>query len=497
MPPRKGKRSPDPVQEALREHKATWNDAVSEFISSMIAGKQGINGKGNASFGLPPSNIKDPLPTEVGSFLQNLSSQFQQIVSGAGAIVNEQEQYSEHRRKKAPRPAGGIASPPSSPSGNIQNTLNNLASSRLRMIEKHGSTPVSRFWQYVSSPFRSDVSTKKRVALLAHGADLFYAFLDFDNTILSIDMELTPEVISKFQMLQHSLKGFATALSEGNLPAATVPESTPSNQPASISEKVDPPTNQIFPVIEEEEERVGPPTKPPPQISAPNQLPSQENITAYLNKATEFAMEAARSSIPLKSGAAEIRKGIGAFRKEKDPAKKTQIFEQIRRYVNELSVIVAADIDQETNESRRDKLKKMIMETSASFSQEAIIKLAHNFVSRYLKKQLLGLRKSNKTAYPRLRASDAIANIKKILQRMMNGLEKSFDPETVSNDLEAISEQMEAIKSSINVISSLYRQNFYYDYNSGKLDRPEGRRHPDMITPVMMEKMKKEFREAL
>lgn len=97
----KNAKSNDPVQQALRDHKKRWNVAFKEFKKRMSAFSQGLNGKGNPSYGLPPSDIKDPLPEEDFSFLNQLSADFQQLAEEALRIQQEQALYSKNRRKPA------------------------------------------------------------------------------------------------------------------------------------------------------------------------------------------------------------------------------------------------------------------------------------------------------------------------------------------------------------------------------------------------------------
>jgi uncharacterized membrane protein (UPF0127 family) len=98
------KRSADPVQEQLREAKDRWNLAAKELISRLIAFKRGMNGRGDARYGLPISKIHEPLPAEIGTFLSELSSNFQQLAEEANRIVQQQAYYAEHRRKPAKGP---------------------------------------------------------------------------------------------------------------------------------------------------------------------------------------------------------------------------------------------------------------------------------------------------------------------------------------------------------------------------------------------------------
>ncbi len=93
------KRSADPNQEIIREQKSSWNSRVSQFISKMIAFKRSMNGKGDERFGLPSSNIKNPVPPEVPACLRNLAAEYASIVHDADYIIKSQNQYSTSRRR--------------------------------------------------------------------------------------------------------------------------------------------------------------------------------------------------------------------------------------------------------------------------------------------------------------------------------------------------------------------------------------------------------------
>lgn len=93
------KKSPDPYQEDLRTKKDGFNQAASTFIAQLIAFKRGINGRGDNKVGIPPSNIKDPLPPEVGSYLSQMVDRFNDLSSDAIKIIRQQESYSSSRNK--------------------------------------------------------------------------------------------------------------------------------------------------------------------------------------------------------------------------------------------------------------------------------------------------------------------------------------------------------------------------------------------------------------
>lgn len=101
----------DPAQEHLREQKALWNKSTTDLIAKIIAFKRGLNGRGDPRVGLPPSNIKEPLPSQVGSYLNQIASDYTSLVDGAERIIQEQDHYSKVRRKTMPKQPTGVSLP--------------------------------------------------------------------------------------------------------------------------------------------------------------------------------------------------------------------------------------------------------------------------------------------------------------------------------------------------------------------------------------------------
>ena len=91
--------SKDPVQQELRDLKKSWNKEMSVLIAQLITFKKGLNGRGEPKAGLPPSNIKDPFPPQVPSYLNSMVSRFQTVTNVAEEIISNQENYSKTRRK--------------------------------------------------------------------------------------------------------------------------------------------------------------------------------------------------------------------------------------------------------------------------------------------------------------------------------------------------------------------------------------------------------------
>lgn len=88
-------RSKDPRQEDLRTHKDEWNSETSKLIGKLISFKRGLNGKGDKSSGLPAGSIKEPIPTPVASYLDEIIHSSNLVIDHARAIINEQKEYAQ------------------------------------------------------------------------------------------------------------------------------------------------------------------------------------------------------------------------------------------------------------------------------------------------------------------------------------------------------------------------------------------------------------------
>ena len=97
-----GKKSNDPVQQALREKKAKWNKKVSAFIDDLIHVKKMMNGW-PSKFLMERSRITEPLPKDPATILGALAGDFSEIVNEGNDIIASQISYSQTRKKKQPK----------------------------------------------------------------------------------------------------------------------------------------------------------------------------------------------------------------------------------------------------------------------------------------------------------------------------------------------------------------------------------------------------------
>lgn len=182
-------KSSDPKQQALRDLKKKWQKEMKVFIAQSIALKRGVGGVGDARAGLPPSNIKDPLPNEVSIYIDEMITRFNNLVETAKQIVKEQESYSQTRTKSRKELS--------------------IAAEDFNPIEKLASNEFTRLWvKWTQTPwFKDDKTTKARLKLLSSLANLKDSVNDIEYTISSREDRA---VVSAFFMMVRFLGQFQT-----------------------------------------------------------------------------------------------------------------------------------------------------------------------------------------------------------------------------------------------------------------------------------------------
>ncbi len=170
------KRSTDPAQEHLREQKALWNKSTTDLIAKLIAFKRGLNGRGDPRVGLPPSNIKDPLPAQVGQYLNDIASHYASLIDGAEKIIQEQEHYSQIRNKPQITTPAGFA-------------IDDGMSDNIKMASWWGS----RWW---ASHFGIKGAERPLIRNMLRSAVSFHdKLLDIENHLSSSDPNAIPRAL--------------------------------------------------------------------------------------------------------------------------------------------------------------------------------------------------------------------------------------------------------------------------------------------------------------
>jgi hypothetical protein len=453
--PRPRKKSKDPRQEALRSLKDQWNASVSSFISDVISLKRGVNGRGDANKGIAPSKIQDPLPGEISSLLSALTSDFQALTSGVGAIEAAQANYSQTRRKSQPKgpkqPRNAPSTAPTSPqeasppNDQVVQQLSTLGTSKAHLIEKYGSSRSSRFWEYTKSLVSRKPLNRERIGLLRSASDVWFSVLDLENDILSLSLDTIPSSIFKLQMIKYNLEALRDAVSQlPEPPAEPKPRlsPTPPPKPADYPEPSTTQTNQEAETETEEDEAGG----RNPQLDA-----DVGTIKLRLNTILQ-------EGIGYQNEIQKLNTHIDRFFGMSD----RNFQELISRIILDEYKKLLKNIRGEKPEEFKPLWKKInAIKIQATYSHQEIVKEAHNMASRFLKRQLVKAIPFNKTAVPRLQIVQQIDAIKKELQKMMNSLEKEVNKKLLNDGLTTIESKIEVLHKPLSVLKVLNKENFY------------------------------------
>lgn len=187
------KQSSDPIQEKLREDKAEWNPKVSDFIKALIALKKAINGRPVSELSLGKGDIRNPLPDVIPNLLDRLSSEYEKLTQDGKNLVQEQLEYSEHRKKHQE---------------NQEVQQEQLADDG---INKEASNIFSRLYTYVSTPFRfGDEDRFERKNILKSAVELEKKISEIGVLIVSSgDENAIPKVVyntkTLMNLFQHNI----------------------------------------------------------------------------------------------------------------------------------------------------------------------------------------------------------------------------------------------------------------------------------------------------
>jgi hypothetical protein len=517
--PKAKKKSTDPVQQALRDHKAEWKDSQKDFIAQVQGLKNGLNGRGDTRFGIPPSNIKDPLPGEVASLLGSLTSQFQTLVGGAGSIIAEQNAYAQNRRKKQekkqeekkqqlkpvaptaqnPNQPEQAEKPAAAPNSPVDSFLSNVASADPNLMEIHGSNRLSRGLQYAGGWFSRKEETKKRISLLSSAADVYKDFLDLENTILSSDMESIPQAIMEFHATYKNLLFFKSSLMAKD-PSNTTDSpqegnAAPPTEGAPQAGAGPGPNRKPMPDTERLQELMR--TRRP--AAAKSRLPPQEQLEKVLMGIRHDMQIIFQSSLPFKTEAKNINKLISEFAKAQaaqDHDLAYDLHNQIDRENTALKLAVSSMIDKEPNADRQAQLRQMINkenQVQADWEPSNIIKISHVSFTRFLKRKLLEQKTWNKTVHPRLRVAKSIDEAKKTLQTMMDSLEtKTINKEELLKGLGSLLTLCQTIQEDLSSLNLMYETHRYKERKKNKI-----KNKPNTVDPLLDTLYQNELRRSI
>lgn len=155
------KPSADPAQEKLRQNKAAWNKEVSRLVNDIIHLKKMMNGWPSKFF-KERSRITEPIPADPATIIGSLANDFQELAQRGQGIVQEQLNYSKTRRQKQPKspsPSQETPAVPTTTSAPVAPSAPDLTKQLAAWEQKYAynliseaSNPITRFITRILTP---------------------------------------------------------------------------------------------------------------------------------------------------------------------------------------------------------------------------------------------------------------------------------------------------------------------------------------------------------
>lgn len=439
------KKSEDPVQEALRQNKDTWNHDASLLIAQLIAFKKGLNGRGEPKIGIPPGSIKDPMPHEVGSYLDQLADRYSKLISDAHKIIEEQNIYSETRKKS------------------VKEQTASFDPEILKLASWWGSRALTYLnnsdinnWRW----FSTDEGNNAKMMMLKVSVDLVKQLKVIDNFVVSKEINAVPNAIYDFdkfvssfnKLLLPNIKKLVKLENDSKTITNTVPledsETSPTTQRESVGENLPDPTEFELP---REKQELAP------------QIDQNPELELSGKKSENLAVKIMLSDIIYSGRIAQVmnllnvnKRDISKF--ELDVKKLRKLLdnlaisgkgslEEANYDYNNILILSGRLLEQDPNSlsSQLEKSEKLLLSKAGSVSVE-FEKLAKNYLSRWLKRQKLKIMPDSDDRI-RLEASNKLASIIKSFDGFQNSLEKN-EP-----NLDVIKEKLISIGAELGELS--------------------------------------------
>lgn len=437
-----GKSPPDPVQEKLRQTKKVWNKQVSEFADNLFRLKDMMNGK-PSKFYPEKSSIKDPIPGDPVTIIGTLVNDFQEIAQKGNDIVRLQVDYSKTRRKKQPQK---LLAPIGTPTpANTNNLSQQLTAAENYKLIVTGSNPFSRFFARMLNPAIGNSpqarARKYRMSLLKSAIEIHEDLIELEVTIVKSTPEsvfATSKILSK---IEDNWEFFKTGIN-------TYKESSPQNKPTDVGGKISVPDNgkTIIPLSKT--------IVTPKQINKPvSSIENSDkvNMENILSDYKKYALNI--TDVNLKN----LTNLIGQYKSAKEQDKEILISQIKIEYNNVLSNLNSKYNTMATSFREIWETKKV----KAQYNTDKLEAIGDKTIQRWLGKIKHQLSPSDKTSAHRLDIYKLANQSRKIVDKIMDSLEKEMDIkylETLSNEISDNFKIIEHLISSLE--NTLYGKNF-------------------------------------
>jgi len=395
----------DPGQESLVSKKDEINQRTSKIIELLIETKNSWNGKPAPGIGVPePTSIKEPLPDETTSTMDQILQMVQEVDSKLKEIDNEQSGYQKSRRQPQPKKQPGMQKAPSRSEPQDDGGLD---------LSAIASSSVSRFMSHIKAPFQFGDSNKwGRLRLLRAAARVNTHLEEMQSFVLSSDDMAIPNAVYKARDLLYI---FDNEISEPMLSALRDMPEKP-KAPAGDDKPDDKPADKKKDKTKEEPSEE--PSQEPLQ-DQPDEDPYQEPGGGIIdigeqvqNANTEIMVAARRLDTP------ELRKEF-----------KERYSDLVRRVDHILSLLASEPAQAQEAYMSFVPLKDEFVQAinSATPNQDYNIEVTANRFTNFLK------RKNVQYLHPssdhmrglKLKADQSITSTRGSLDELMNALQKS------------------------------------------------------------------------
>lgn len=447
------KPSTDPVQEKLRQNKALWNKDVSLFINDLINFKKTMNGAPSKFF-MEKSLIKEPIPADPATIIGTLAGDFQELTQKGNGLITQQLEYSKTRRKKQPKTEIVPEAAVSEPVATSPDLSKQLAAFQNKYdLVSEASNPITRFFTRLITPTRgiSEAARVRRYRMSLLNACV-KTYRELNKLQVAIVGSSTDSIEKSNLLLRQSwndwmlvYRGFSTY--KNNMPPTIGNPGGIINKP--IEEFQDYEGEQKFTTEEIS----------PPIITETDSLKKQVNaIISDFNKnySKLYDRGVGLDSKTLSS----INDTISFFKKSPPTSSYNQSWANklIKEYSYIMSVInssvgsnensmgdIVKKIDQEKKQLDRDRKqqapKESINKPSLPLEAVQLEAVAQKFLKKWLGKARHQIFTGDTSSY-RLDIYQQSKDIRKIIDRIMDSLQKDMDVIKLDPLISQVSRQM-------------------------------------------------------
>lgn len=467
---------PDPVQLKLRQNKKNWNKEVSTFINDLIHFKKTMNGA-PSKFSPEKGDIKNPIPADPASLLENLSGSFQDIAQKGNRLVQEQLDYSKNRRKSVPKNPGqgpttqrglGPAAPvpmenpaPTTLKGpDLTKQLASSYESKYEMVVE-GSNFLSRFIARLTNP---PIGFSEAARIRRARMDLLDTCVKVYKGLIKLQVEVvksSKDSIPSSNKLMQEIWNNWTLVSRGFAAyQATMPAQAPDSggkipEPQELSEIRQKSKKNVGPKLEETPEDPNAPvpgdydyekpaTPSAVQVPAPAQIPP-EDPDGVTSGAVRVLLDAAKAAVADYSknyrkldhknmSGYDAKLEVLIIKYRTAPALFKSVY--ARKIVEEHKKIITS-LNQALGTSganMADVFKQLQEKEKAGKQATAQLEvLSQALLRKWLGKTMHQLNPFDKTSNARLNVYNVAEELRKTINKIMDSLEKDMNVEELSS----------------------------------------------------------------